>query len=299
MTDSGMRDAAATSPSATPRQVRGVGERVRALRVAAGLTQTELAGARFSKEYVSQIERGKTRPTAETVAWLAERLGVDAQFLQHGVSADVRARVEAKLARAEALSEAHRDQEAVDAFREAREEIRALGSAELELRALAGEGWALQELGAAHDAIDVLQEARELTRAAGVLGRRPCRRAVPARLLPLPDLEHPDRDRAPRRRRSSSPSARASPATSFAPASSRGARAAAAARRTTRPRARTPSARSSSRSGDRRPARRRRRVLPGVAGRREDGPLGARAAVRAAGEGDLRRSSTTNGTPAA
>ena len=48
-----------------------LGDRVRLLRVAAGLTQTELAGDRFSKEYVSQIERGKTRPTAETVAWLA------------------------------------------------------------------------------------------------------------------------------------------------------------------------------------------------------------------------------------
>ena len=39
-----------------------LGERLRQLRVAAGMTQTELAGERFSKEYVSQIERGKTRP---------------------------------------------------------------------------------------------------------------------------------------------------------------------------------------------------------------------------------------------
>ena len=158
-----MRDAAATPRSATPGRPRGVGERVRALRVAAGLTQTELAGERFSKEYVSQIERGKTRPTADTVAWLAERLGVDDQYLQHGVSADVRTRVEAKLAQAEALSEAHRDREAVEAFREVRAETGTLGSAELELRALAGEGWALQELGAAQDGIAVLQEARELS----------------------------------------------------------------------------------------------------------------------------------------
>ncbi len=160
---SGMRDAAATLRSTTHAGSRSVGERVRALRVAAGLTQTELAGDRFSKEYVSQIERGKTRPTADTIAWLADRLGVDEQFLRHGVSADARSRVETRLAQAEALSEAHRDEEAVEAFRTARVEIRALGSAELELRALAGEGWALQELGAAHDAIAVLQQARELT----------------------------------------------------------------------------------------------------------------------------------------
>ncbi|HEX2302960.1 MAG TPA: tetratricopeptide repeat protein [Gaiella sp.] len=162
MSDSGMRDAAAISRSATHASGRNVGDRVRALRVAAGLTQSELAGQRFSKEYVSQIERGKTRPTAETIAWLAERLGVDAQYLEHGVSADARSRVEARLARAEALSEAHRDQEAVDAFREARGEIGALGSAELELRALAGEGWALLELGETREALDVLGLAREL-----------------------------------------------------------------------------------------------------------------------------------------
>ncbi len=40
-----------------------LGERVRQLRINQGLTQTDLAGDRFSKEYVSQIERGKTRPT--------------------------------------------------------------------------------------------------------------------------------------------------------------------------------------------------------------------------------------------
>ena len=67
-----------------------MGERVRQLRIARGLTQTELAGERFSKEYVSQIERGKTRPTGETVDWLASRLGVDPSFLETGVSSSER-----------------------------------------------------------------------------------------------------------------------------------------------------------------------------------------------------------------
>ena len=102
--DSGMRDAAAPSTLATRAGGSSLGDRVRSLRVAAGLTQTKLAGARFSKEYVSQIERGKTRPTEETVAWLAERLGVDAHYLAQGVSADVRSRIEAKLSQAEALA---------------------------------------------------------------------------------------------------------------------------------------------------------------------------------------------------
>src|SRR5919199_3466841 len=90
--------------SALPRSSR-LGERLRTLRVSAGLTQSELAGDRFSKEYISQIERGKTRPTRETIEWLAGRLGIDENYLASGVSSDERARAEAVLTRAEALSE--------------------------------------------------------------------------------------------------------------------------------------------------------------------------------------------------
>jgi len=138
-----------------------LGDRLRSLRLAAGLTQTQLAGERFSKEYISQIERGKTRPTAETVAWLAERLGVDAAFLGSGVSTDERGRIEALLVRAEALTEAHRYDEAVELFTVARVDVGATGSAELEVRLLSGEAWAQVERGATSDAIDLLLVARE------------------------------------------------------------------------------------------------------------------------------------------
>src|SRR5436189_3391423 len=93
-----------------------LGERLRQLRAAAGMTQTDLAGDRFSKEYVSQIERGKTKPTRDTVEWLAGRLGVDAGFLANGVSADERGRVDASLARAEAMLGARRNAEAIEEF---------------------------------------------------------------------------------------------------------------------------------------------------------------------------------------
>src|SRR6476469_11216408 len=97
-----------TSLAPPQRASSGLGERLRQLRVGAGLTQTDLAGDRFSKEYISQIERGKTRPTTETIEWLALRLGVDAGFLASGVSADERAKAAAILARADALSQEHR-----------------------------------------------------------------------------------------------------------------------------------------------------------------------------------------------
>jgi tetratricopeptide (TPR) repeat protein len=151
----------------TPRRARpangGLGERLRTLRLNAGLTQTALAGDRFSKEYVSQIERGKTRPTHETIEWLAERLGVDPGFLASGVSADERGRIETALARAEALIEDHEYSEALGEFQKIRPSAVGIASRELEVRTLAGEGWALMRTGEVKAAIELLQRARSLT----------------------------------------------------------------------------------------------------------------------------------------
>ncbi|MGB2952677.1 MAG: tetratricopeptide repeat protein [Gaiellaceae bacterium] len=142
--------------------VSRLGERLRQLRVAAGMTQTGLAGARFSKEYVSQIERGKTRPTRETIEWLALQLGVDANFLEHGVSADQRGRVEAMLARAEALSQAHRYEEALEHFENAKTAVLATGAVELEARAVSGEAWSRMEQGELKQAMELLDRVRTL-----------------------------------------------------------------------------------------------------------------------------------------
>src|SRR5205807_10072546 len=144
-----------------------LGERLRQLRVSAGLTQTELAGERFSKEYVSQIERGKTRPTRETIEWLGQRLGVDADFLQNGVSTDERSRIETMLARAEALSESDRNAEAVELVDQIRTAVLATGSPELEVRALAVESWARMIVGQVREAMDLLSQARVLAERPG------------------------------------------------------------------------------------------------------------------------------------
>src|SRR3954452_19302382 len=148
--------------STRPLPPNRLGERLRQLRVAAGFTQTGLAGERFSKEYVSQIERGKTRPTRETVEWLAQRLGVDAGFLANGVSADERARVDAALSRADALVEARRNVEAIDGFVELRPSVQATGLPELEVRALSGEATVRMREGEVREAIQLLDRARAL-----------------------------------------------------------------------------------------------------------------------------------------
>jgi transcriptional regulator with XRE-family HTH domain/Tfp pilus assembly protein PilF len=144
-----------------------MGERLRQLRVSAGMTQSDLAGDRFSKEYVSQIERGKTRPTPETIEWLAARLGVDAGFLANGVSADARGRVETTLARAEALTEADELDEAAELYLDIRTAVLATGLPELEARALSGHGRVLLYQAKPREALDMLGRARELSEAPG------------------------------------------------------------------------------------------------------------------------------------
>jgi tetratricopeptide (TPR) repeat protein len=140
----------------------GLGERLRTLRVNAGLTQTDLAGERFSKEYVSQIERGKTRPTQETIDWLAEQLNVDPGFLASGVAADERGRIEASLARAEALNQDHQYAEALEVFSTALPSIVGIAATELELRALVGEAWARMRIGEVKQAVELLTRARAM-----------------------------------------------------------------------------------------------------------------------------------------
>jgi tetratricopeptide (TPR) repeat protein len=152
---------AQTRTSAVPAGAR-LGERLRQLRVAAGLTQTDLAGDRFSKEYVSQIERGKTRPTRETIEWLASKLGVDAAFLEKGVSADERSRVEAMLSRAEALTSAQQYDEAIEELENSRTAVLATGAPELEYRALTAEAWARMEGGDVKLALKLLERCRTI-----------------------------------------------------------------------------------------------------------------------------------------
>jgi tetratricopeptide (TPR) repeat protein len=154
---------ATTTRTAAAEAALRLGERLRQLRVAAALTQGELAGERFSKEYVSQIERGKTRPTRETIEWLAARLGVDAGFLANGVSTDERGRVEATLAQAEALLEARRNAESIEVYDRARPTVAATGLVELEVRALSGEATARMRDGQVRESIALLERARHLT----------------------------------------------------------------------------------------------------------------------------------------
>jgi Predicted transcriptional regulators len=222
-----------------------LGDRVRQLRVAAGLTQTDLAGTRFSKEYVSQIERGKTRPTRETIEWLAQQLNVDADFLQNGVSTDERSRIETFLARAEALTQANKCADAIEQIEDVKTAVLVTASPELEVRLLTVEAWARQDVGDVREAIELLARAGSL--AEGQNFSDVDRADI---LFRLGVCRYKLSSVATRwrcsTRHSSSPSAPAFRAICFGRRSSTGARAAGAASATTKLHARTSNAHSSS-----------------------------------------------------
>jgi tetratricopeptide (TPR) repeat protein len=154
-------DRSRTAVAAPPRPRAGasLGERVRELRRSSGLTQGDLAGGRFSKEYISQIETGKTRPTRQTVDFLAERLGVDLLFLESGFSSAEYATAQQALADAEQAVAEKRYADAVELLEHAPSPADA---PELRLRGLLLESWSLMYLGELQPALDRLLEAQRL-----------------------------------------------------------------------------------------------------------------------------------------
>src|SRR5919202_4495760 len=136
---------------------RTLGERVRRLRNARGLTQSELGESRVTKEYISQIETGKTRPTPQMLEWLAERLGVDFHYLDGGVSEREYRQVDAVVSQAEEAIREKRYRDAVDLGGSV---PRTPDAPDLHLRALCAESWARMYLGDVQTALDVLERAR-------------------------------------------------------------------------------------------------------------------------------------------
>lgn len=73
------------------------GDRLRELRVAAGLSQTELAGDDISASYISLLEAGKRQPRDEIVHKLARRLGCSTTQLLYGKASDRDERIELEI----------------------------------------------------------------------------------------------------------------------------------------------------------------------------------------------------------
>jgi transcriptional regulator with XRE-family HTH domain len=131
-----------------------LGERIRQLRVARGMTQADLAGADFSKGFISLLETGRTRASLRAADVLAHRLGTSAAEL---VATGQRnsSELELLLLRGEQQLSAGRAREAIDFL----ERAVAQGTGLVRARALRGRGRALVEAGQPRDGLASLEEA--------------------------------------------------------------------------------------------------------------------------------------------
>lgn len=137
---------------------RRIGERIKAARLKAGLTQQKLAEGRYTKAYISALEKGHSRPSMVALSFISERLGIPpAHFLageEQGQS-----RLEADLMLASGSW-----QEALDAYEQLLDLPTDRATRADTLRSIAE---ALCRLGRGLDAIRPATEAHELFTALG------------------------------------------------------------------------------------------------------------------------------------
>lgn len=136
-----------------------LGQRLRAARLALGLTQGEVAAGVVSTAYVSRIEAGHRRPDPAVLQGLAERLRVTVDELLLGLPTDTRAGLQLELDNAE-LSLATGD--AAEALRLAQsvlERVPETDTSGLARAARFVHAFALEAAGRLADAIEALEEA--------------------------------------------------------------------------------------------------------------------------------------------
>lgn len=134
-----------------------IGERLRKARLAAGLTQTQLAEPRYTKAYVSALENGLSRPSMAALNHFAGRLGISASQLINDEPA-AWARLEADL-----LVACGRWDDAIAAYRDLLEASQASGPRAELLRGLCE---AMIRKGEVGGAIAYATESAELFRVA-------------------------------------------------------------------------------------------------------------------------------------
>ena len=112
-----------------------LGRRVKAARVGAGLTQSQLAGGDASVAYVSRIESGQRRPDAKLLEMLAARLGSPVEALVLGAASTTVAELRLSLDYAELALESGNAVDALDKATRACDDLVTLSIPELASRA--------------------------------------------------------------------------------------------------------------------------------------------------------------------
>lgn len=136
-----------------------VGDRVRTLRLSKHLSQAQLAGTELSDSYISLIESGKRTPTPAVIRMLASRLGCLPEYLSEGIEPEERLHLQVRARHAElalATDDARQALELFDGVLDAAD-----NDPDLIKRARWGRARALERLGREEEAIKALEELRE------------------------------------------------------------------------------------------------------------------------------------------
>jgi tetratricopeptide (TPR) repeat protein len=134
-----------------------LGQRLRAARVAKGMTQTDLAGADVSVGYVSRIEAGQRRPNLQVLTDLCVRLGTPVEQLLMGVAPQELEAIKLNLDFAELSLESGDPQTAELQARDAREAAEGAALKEHTYRARFLVARALEAQGLVDDAVIELE----------------------------------------------------------------------------------------------------------------------------------------------
>jgi tetratricopeptide (TPR) repeat protein len=137
-----------------------VGERLRRLRLARGLSQRQLSSPGVSYAYISRIEAGTRQPSVKALRKLAAKLAVSPEYLETGVDLAPREDRELRLAAAEV--ELRLTEDSAEAERDLRrllEEARDAGDSSVAARAQAALGLAALRRGDNPTAIAELESA--------------------------------------------------------------------------------------------------------------------------------------------
>ncbi len=135
-----------------------LGQRMRVARIAAGMTQSQVAGEEASTAYVSRIEDGQRRPEAHLLERMALRMGTTLEALLIGVTPSRHLELQVALELAEIALLAGDPRGAVTAIDELLAEITDHPLADLERDARRLRARALEASGRTDEAIAILEE---------------------------------------------------------------------------------------------------------------------------------------------
>jgi len=145
-----------------------IGQRLRRLRLARGLTQRDLAAPRYTHAYVSSIEAGRRRPSREALEHFASKLGVEVEEIATGRPGDLATKLMLRLGEARVALSAGGLDEAAAVFRAVAREARRYRLPTVEARAEEGLGMRLERRGEPEEALHHYQRAEELLRSGPV-----------------------------------------------------------------------------------------------------------------------------------